>query len=70
MIKEYKKAQLVENFNLYEGEEPTTLREYIEREADNDQNFFGWLFDNGNIEGYADLTDEQKQEHKEFLNNL
>lgn len=32
--KEYKKAQLVENFNLYKGEEPATLRGYVEREAD------------------------------------
>ena len=70
MIKEYKKAQLVENFNLYEGEEPTTLREYIEREAENDPNFFGWLFDNGDIESYADLADEQKQEYKDFLDSL
>lgn len=70
MIKEYKKAQLVENFNLYEGKEPTTLREYIEREAENDPNFFGWLFDNGDIESYADLADEQKQEYKDFLDSL
>jgi hypothetical protein len=28
------------------------------------------LFDNGNIESYADLTDEQKQEYKDFLGNL
>ena len=28
------------------------------------------MFDNGNIEGYADLTDEQKQEYKDFLDNL
>ena len=70
MIKENKKLQLEENFNLYEGEEPATLKGYVEREADNDPNFFGWLFDNGNIEGYADLTDEQKEDYKEFINNL
>ena len=67
MIKEYKKAQLVENFNLYNSEEPATLRGYVEREAENDPNFFDWLFDNGDIESYADLADEQKQEYKEFL---
>lgn len=70
MIKEYKKAQLVENFNLYNSEEPATLRGYVEREAENDPNFFDWLFDNGDIESYADLADEQKQEYKEFLDSL
>lgn len=70
MIKEYKKAQLVENFNLYNSEEPAILRGYVEREAENDPNFFGWLFDNGDIESYADLADEQKQEYKEFLDSL
>lgn len=75
MIKytENKKQILVEQFNEYKnngGEEPATLKGYVEREADNDPNFFGWLFDNSNIEGYADLTDEQKEDYKEFLNNL
>ena len=70
---ENKKQVLVELFNEYKnngGEEPATLKGYVEREADNDPNFFGWLFDNGDIEGYADLTDEQKQEYKDFLGNL
>lgn len=70
---ENKKQILVELFNEYKfngGEEPTTLKEYVEREADNDPYFFGWLFDNGDIESYADLTDEQKQEYKDFLGNL
>ena len=75
MIKytENKKQILVEQFNEYKfngGEEPATLKGYVEREADNDPNFFGWLFDNGDIEGYTDLTDEQKQEYKDFLGNL
>lgn len=75
MIKsiEYKKQVLVELFNEYKfngGEEPATLKGYVEREADNDPNFFGWLFDNGDIESYADLADEQKQEYKDFLDNL
>ena len=70
---ENKKQILVELFNEYKfngGEEPATLRGYVEREADNDPNFFSWLFDNGDIEGYADLTDEQKQEYKDFLDSL
>ncbi|WP_281625788.1 hypothetical protein [Segatella salivae] len=70
---ENKKQILVELFNEYKfngGKEPATLKGYIEREADNDPNFFGWLFDNGGIESYADLADEQKQEYKDFLDNL
>lgn len=70
---ENKKQILVELFNEYKnngGEEPANLRGYVEREADNDPNFFGWLFDNGDIEGYADLTDGQKQEYKDFLDSL
>lgn len=75
MIKniDYKENILVEKFNEYKnngGEEPATLKGYIEREADNDPNFFSWLFDNGDIEGHADLTNEQKKEYKDFLGNL
>lgn len=68
-----KKLILMENFNKYKingGEEPTTFKEYVMRESENDPNFFGWLFDNGDIESYADLADEQKQEYKEFLDSL
>ena len=65
-----KNQVLVENFSAYNGEEPATLRGYVEREADNDPNFFGWLFDDGNIESYSDLTDEQKQEYKDFVDSL
>ena len=71
--KENKKQVLVELFNEYKfngGKEPATLKGYIERAADNDPYFFGWLFDNGGIESYADLADEQKQEYKDFLDNL
>ena len=68
-----KKLILMENFNKYKingGEEPTTFKEYVMRESENDPNFFGWLFDNGDIESYADLADEQKQEYKNFLDSL
>ena len=68
--KENKKQVLVENFSAYNCEEPATLKGYVEREADNDPNFFSWLFDNGDIESYADLTDGQKQEYKDFLDSL
>ena len=68
-----KKLILMENFNEYKfngGEEPATLKKYVMRESENDPNFFGWLFDDGDIEGYYDLTDGQKQEYKEFLDSL
>lgn len=68
-----KKLILMENFNKYKfngGEEPATLKKYVMRESENDPNFFGWLFDDGDIEGYYDLTDGQKQEYKEFLDSL
>jgi hypothetical protein len=68
--KENKKQVLVENFSAYNGEEPATLKGYVERESENDPNFFGWLFDDGNIESYSDLTDEQRQRYKEFLDSL
>ncbi|WP_281799888.1 hypothetical protein [Segatella maculosa] len=68
-----KKLILMENFNKYKingGEEPTTFKEYVMRESENDPNFFGWLFDDGHIEGDYDLTDEQKQEFDDFINSL
>ena len=68
-----KKQILVEHFNEYKfngGEEPATLRGYVEREAENDPGFFGWLFDDGNLEGYYDLSEEQMQEYNQFINNL
>ena len=68
-----KKLILMENFNkckINGGEEPTTFKEYVMRESENDPNFLDWLFDDFNIEGYYDLTDEQKQEFDDFINSL
>ena len=69
-----KKQILVEQFNEYKfngGEEPATLRGYVEREADNDPGFFRWLFDNGDLSDFGfNLSKEQKQEYKEFINKL
>lgn len=76
MIKdtENKKQILVELFNEYknnDGEEPATLKGYVEREADNDPGFFRWLFDNENLSDFGfNLSKEQKQEYKEFINKL
>ena len=69
-----KKQILVENFNEYKnngGEEPATLKGYVEREADNDSGFFRWLFDNENLSDFGfNLSKEQKQEYKDFLDSL
>ena len=76
MIKnvDYKKQVLVEQFNEYKfngGEESETLKGYVERESENDPGFFRWLFDNENLSDFGfNLSKEQKQEYKEFINKL
>ena len=45
----------------------TDLREYVESEADSDPNFFRWLFNDDNLEDFADLDNEQKEEYEKFL---
>lgn len=49
--KDYKEQILRENYDEYvnNGGEGLTFREYVEREAENDPNFFRWLFDDGNL---------------------
>lgn len=69
--KENKKQVLVENFSAYNGEEPATLKGYVERESENDPGFFRWLFDDGSLNDFGfNLTDEQRQGYKEFLDSL
>lgn len=46
------------------------FREYTEQEADNDPNFFAFVFDDGCIEKFSDLTEEQKNDYAELLNLL
>lgn len=46
------------------------FREYTEQEADNDPNFFAFVFDDGNIEKSSDLSEEQKNDYAELLNLL
>lgn len=69
-----KKQVLVELFSDYKfngGEEPATLKGYVERESENDPGFFRWLFDNENLSDFGfNLSKEQKQEYKEFINKL
>lgn len=48
-----------------------SLREYVEYEADNDPNFFSWLFDEHFDEDYdGSLTQIQRDEYNAFLNTL
>lgn len=76
MIKnvDYKKQVLVKQFNEYKlngSEEPATLKGYVERESENDPGFFRWLFDDENLSDFGfNLSEEQKQEYKEFINKL
>lgn len=76
MIKniEIKKQMLVELFYEYKfdgGEEPLTLKGFVERESDNDPNFFRWLFDDDNLSDFGfNLSKEQKQDYKEFFGKL
>ena len=48
-----------------------TLQEYIESEADSDPNFFRFLFSEDFDNDFdMSLTDNQREEYKEFLNSL
>lgn len=47
---------------------PYTLKDFTESEAENDPNFFRWLFDYPFTNDFdCDLTDEQKAEYQKFL---
>ena len=45
----------------------SNLREYVETKADSDPGFFRWLFNNDNLDDFANLTEEQKEEYDDFL---
>ena len=70
---EYALKALKENYADYcrngNPDDSTTLRGYIEGQADNFPGFFRWLFNNDDIEDFGtNLTDEQKEEYNKFLN--
>lgn len=72
---EYALKVMRENYNEYrrsgEPDDPTTLREYVEAQADSDPAFFGWLFSDDDIKDFGtNLTDDQKEEYKNFLDEL
>ena len=70
MISSIKKQILIENYNQADNGS-MTLKEYAEREADNDPNFFRWLF-GYNLEQDFDLSmsEDEKREYQDFLNEL
>ena len=69
MIKSVKLQQLEENYKASESE--MSFREYVEPESANDPTFFSWLFDTELDEDFdTSLSDEQREEFKEFINEL
>lgn len=74
--KEYALQVLKENYENYrkngDPSDTTTLREYVEKCADSDVGFFYWLFndEDGEVGPFGcDITDEQREEYKDFLDN-
>lgn len=71
--KEYALQVLQENYENYrkngDPADPTTLREYVEAQSESDPNFFRWLFNSVDIDDFTDLTDDQKEEYKDFLDS-
>ena len=71
--RDYKEQILRELYNDYiaNGDDDITLREYVECEAESDPEFFSWLFDDNNLGDFdLGLSDEQKEEYREFLEEL
>ena len=72
--KEYATQVLRENYADYrrngDHNDITTLREYVEVQAESDPGYFRWLFNNDDLDDFADLTDEQVVEYQNFLNEL
>ena len=72
--KEYATHVLKENYAYYRRngghKDITTLREYVETQEETDPGYFRWLFNNDDLNDFADLTDEQKKEYQNFLNEL
>lgn len=69
----YKVQVLTENYNNYieNGDDNITLREYVECEAESDPNFFRWLFDDDGLGDFNfGLSDEQREEYRNFIENL
>ena len=72
MIKEVKLQQLEESYRQGgEGNSCITFKEWVEQESENDPHFFAWLFDAELDDDFdTSLSDEQREEFKEFMSNL
>lgn len=71
--KNYKVQVLTENYNNYieNVDSNITLHEYVEREAESDPDFFRWLFDDSYLDDFdLGLSDEQREEYREFIEEL
>lgn len=71
--KDYKEQVLRELYDNYikNGSDDITLREYVDREADSDPNFYRWLFDDDDLGDFNfGLSDEQRKEYRDFILNL
>ena len=72
--KEYALQMLKENYDNYrrngDPNDITPLREYVETQAETDPGYFRWLFNNDDLDDFADLTDEQVEEYQSFLDEL
>ena len=69
MINSTHKMQILTE-NAKEADE-NNLREYAENQAENDPNFFRWLFDESFDDDFnMSLSDDQKQEYESFLASL
>jgi hypothetical protein len=65
-----KKQILIENYNQADNAS-MTLKEYVERESENDPNFFRWLFDKDFEQDFdSSLSSEEKEQYNDFLNEL
>ena len=69
MIKDNKKKQLFENYSHKYNLE--NYPDWVKNQSEEDPNFFRWLFDEDFENDYdMSLDDEQKEEFKEFLDDL
>ena len=70
MIANSKKQILIENYNQADNGS-MTLKEYVERESNNDPNFYSWLLDKElEQDFYSSLTEGEKEECKQFIESL
>lgn len=64
---------LRENYRGIENKKVMPFRKWVENESKNDPGFFYWLFScAGNLSGDfgGGMTEEQKEEFKEFLSKM